>query len=95
MATSPDKHRLRAQAHTLKPTVLIGREGVTQAQIDTINRHLDQHQLVKVRFNEHKDRKRELSALIAKKTGSQQISLIGHTLTLYRANPDPAKKTAT
>jgi RNA-binding protein len=92
---APDKHALRAQAHNLKPTIQIGREGVTQAQLDTINRHLDQHQLIKIRFNEHKDQKRELSALIQEKTGSQQISLTGHTLTLYRPSTDPAKKTPT
>jgi RNA-binding protein len=93
MATPPEKlRRLRAQAHTLKPTVQIGKEGVTQAQIDTINRHLDQYELVKVRFNEYKDRKQELSALISERTGSQRVSLIGHTLTLYRASTDPAKR---
>jgi len=81
---APDKQALKAQAHKLKPTILIGREGVTQAQLDTISRHLDQRQLVKIRFNEHKERKQELSALIQEKTGSQQISLIGHTLTLYK-----------
>jgi RNA-binding protein len=89
--TAKQRSSLSAQAHSLKPTIQIGKEGVTQAQIDTINRHLDHHELIKVRFNEHKDRKIELSALITEKTSSQQVSLLGHTLTLYRASSDPNK----
>jgi RNA-binding protein len=84
--------RLRAQAHGLKPLVQIGKEGVTEAQVETIKRHLDHHELIKVKFNEHKDQRRELSAIIAEKTGSEQVSLTGNTLTLYRANHDPAKR---
>ena len=96
MATPPDQlHKLKAQAHTLKPTVLIGKEGVTQAQLDTIKRHLDHHHLIKVRFNEHKDQKQQLSALIAEKTGSQRISLTGNTLTLYKAQDTAKHKAAT
>jgi len=96
MSLTPEqRRRLRAQAHTLKPIVQIGKEGVTQAQLDTIRRGLEQHELVKVKFNEYKEQKHELSATIIESTGSEQVNLIGNTLTLYKMNTDPAKRKIT
>jgi len=96
MSLTPEqRRRLRAQAHTLKPIVQIGKEGVTQAQLDTIRRGLDQHELIKVKFNEYKEQKQELSTQIAESTGSEQVNLIGNTLTLYKMNTDPAKRKIT
>jgi RNA-binding protein len=89
------RRKLKAQAHSLNPIVQIGKEGVTQAQLDTISRGLDQHELIKVKFNEHKEQKHELSTQIAESTGSEQVTLIGNTLTLYKMNPDPAKRKIT
>ena len=96
MANPPEKLRkLRAQAHGLKPTVQIGKEGVTEAQIETIKRHLDHHELIKIKFNDYKEQKQQLSTQIAESTGSEQVNLIGNTLTLYKMNPDPAKRKIT
>jgi len=86
------RRKLKAHAHSLQPTVQIGREGVTPAQIQNIRSQLDQHELIKIRFNEHKQQRRQLSTQIAEQTDSEQIDLIGHTLILYKQNPDPAKR---
>ena len=88
----PKRRKLKAQAHHLNPIIQIGKEGVTEAQLETIRRDLDHHELIKIRFNEHKQQRRELSTLIAEKTGSEAIDLIGNTLILYQQNPDPAKQ---
>jgi RNA-binding protein len=88
----PKRRKLKAQAHHLNPIVQIGKEGVTEAQLETIKRHLEHHELIKIKFIEHKQQRRELSTLIAEKTGSEAIDLIGNTLIIYKQNPDPAKR---
>ena len=90
--TSKQKNSLKAQAHTLKPLVQIGHNGVTQAQIQTIHTHLDTHELIKIRFNDYKSQKQELSQTITEATQSSMVSLIGNTLTIYKRNPDPEKQ---
>jgi len=92
--TMPGQRRrtLKAQAHHLEPTIQIGRDGVTEAQLKNIDRLLDQHEIIKIRFNEHKQQRRQLSEHIAQQTGSEQVDLIGHTLILYRQHPDPTKR---
>ncbi|MBN2336422.1 ribosome assembly RNA-binding protein YhbY [Candidatus Bathyarchaeota archaeon] len=82
--TGEQKRGLRARAHTLKPTVQIGRNGVTETQLKQIKDELERHELIKVKFNDYKTRREELSDLIAEKTGSERIQLIGNTLVLYK-----------
>jgi RNA-binding protein len=90
--TGEQRRSLAAQAQSLKPLVQIGKNGVTPEQIETIKRDLDQHELVKIKFNDYKSQKQQLSTQIAESTGSEQVTLIGNTLTLYKRKPDPAKR---
>ena len=80
---------LEKNAQPLSALVQIGGAGVTENQIAQISRLLGEHELIKVKFNEFKDEKRELGAEIAEKTESTLVRLIGNVLILYR----PAKET--
>ena len=90
--TTQQKRNLKTKAHHLKPQIQIGRNGVTPQQINQIKQALDTHELVKIKFNHHKDQKTTLSQEITQQTDSTQIELKGNTLTIYRQNPDPAKR---
>lgn len=68
--------------------VQVGGAGVTENQISQIVRLLNEHELIKVKFNEFKDEKKELTAQIAEKTGSTAVRLIGNVAIFYL----PAKK---
>ena len=52
---------LRSQAHHLKPLVLIGRNGINQQVIGSVDLALKDHELIKVKFGEFKDAKKEMS----------------------------------
>jgi RNA-binding protein len=78
------KAQLKKQAHTLNPIVQIGKKGLTQEQITTIRNDLKHHQLIKIRFNDHKLQKKEISQKIAEETESTIIDIIGNTLILYK-----------
>jgi RNA-binding protein len=83
---------LRAQAHHLKPLVIIGVKGVTPQLLDTIDVALRDHELIKVKFSEFKESKKEISEEIAKATESEQVGLIGNIAILYRQQRDPEKR---
>jgi len=86
---SEQKKQLRAKAHTLKPVVITGNAGVTEAVLNEINLALDHHELIKVRVNAgDREQRKELSGQICEQTGAELIQSIGHIITLYRKNPD-------
>ena len=84
--TNSERQELKAKAHHLKPTIQIGRNGLTHEQIQTIKTHLEHHELIKIKFNDYKSQKEELSKKITEETDSEQIDLIGNTLILYKKN---------
>ncbi|HRS82158.1 MAG TPA: ribosome assembly RNA-binding protein YhbY [Smithellaceae bacterium] len=83
---------LRAQAHHLKPLVMVGAKGVTDGLIGSVDLALADHELIKVKFVEWKESKKEISARISLATQSELIGLIGNIAILYRQHPDPEKR---
>ncbi len=83
---------LRGEAHHLKPLVMIGAKGVTPQLIGSVDLALSDHELIKVKFIEFKESKKEISAQIAQATKSELVGLIGNIAILYRPNPDPEKR---
>lgn len=79
---------LEKHAQPLSALVQIGGAGVTERLVTQIDRLLEEHELVKIKFNEFKDEKQELSGQIARETDATLVRLIGNVLILYR----PAKK---
>ena len=88
MLNSRQKKNLRAKAHDLKPIVLIGKSGVSEGCIQSINEAIEVHELIKIKFIEHKDNKKPLSETICNKTNSEIVGNIGHTIMIFRQNPD-------
>ena len=88
---SQRKH-LRGEAHHLKPLVMIGTKGVTEQLIGSADFALKDHELIKVKFGEFKEAKKEIAAQIAKATKSELVGLIGNVAILYRQHPDPEKR---
>jgi RNA-binding protein len=85
---------LRGLAHALKPVVQVGQKGLTDAVVDSVEEALAIHELVKVKFIEHKekDQKAYFCEIIETKTGATMVGMIGHTAIFYRPQPDPEKR---
>ena len=83
---------LRAQAHSLKPVVLIGGAGLTDNVINEINQALEDHELIKVRVNaDDRDDKKRMIDSIAQQTDSETVQTIGHIGIFYRHNKKKPK----
>lgn len=82
------KH-LRGLGHTLKPIVLLGQAGLTEAVVTEAVRALNDHELVKVRVSGmDRDVRDDTIATLASRTDSELVGRIGHTALLYRQNKE-------
>ena len=90
--SSSNRSYLRSQAHHLEPVVLIGKHGITDGTIESIDRVLEARELIKIKFREFKDDKLSMSEKITELTNSQVVGVIGHTVIIFRQNPDSDKR---
>lgn len=85
---SADKKRLRAEAHGLKPVIMIGQSGLTAAVLAEIELALDSHELIKIRIRAERDDRKQISEKIISDTGAEFIQAIGQIIVVYRRNPN-------
>ncbi len=83
---------LKRMAHDLKPVVMIGKLGLTDSALEAVDRALDDHELIKVKFVGFKEEKKALSSLLEEKTEGVLVTLIGNIAVLYRQSRDPNKR---
>ena len=90
--SSTQRSYLRSQAHHLEPVVLIGKNGVSGGAIEAVNKALNARELIKIKFRDFKDNKQSISDEIATSANCQVVGMIGHTVILFRKNPDSEKQ---
>src|SRR5436305_7322081 len=90
--TGTERKYLRGQAHSLKPLVRIGKQGLTEGARHEIDAALDNHELIKVHAPGTKEEKQDLTRRIEEGTGAAAVGMIGHVIILYREQPDPEKR---
>ncbi len=83
---------LRGEAHHLRPLVLIGRNGINKQVIGSVDLALKDHELIKIKFGEFKEARKEISAKIAQATKSEVVGIIGNIAIFYRRHPEPEKR---
>jgi len=85
---SADKKKLRAQAHSLKPVIMIGQSGFTAAVLAEIELALNNHELIKIRIRAEREDRKQISEKICTDTGAELIQSIGQIIAIYRKNPN-------
>jgi RNA-binding protein len=79
---------LRAQAHALKPVVMIGAEGVTESVLAEIERALIAHELIKIRvFGDDREQRVAIYTEICDGLKAAPVQHIGKLLVVYRPAP--------
>ena len=83
---------LRALAHSKKPVVQIGKDGLTAGVVKAIAQALLDHELIRVKIlPEAPEDRKFVAAHAASKTMSDVVQLVGRIVTLYK--PHPKKRT--
>lgn len=89
--TNPQIRSLKARAQRLKATLEIGKEGISPSFLAALDNALKHHELIKVRFGQFKEEKKELAPQLADKSGSHLITRVGNVVVLFRPKtPDGA-----
>lgn len=87
--SNPQKKKLKAHAHSLKPVVRLGQSGLTDNVLDEIELAIEHHELIKVKISaEDRDDKKLTIQKIADRTRSDIVQSIGFMAVFYRENSD-------
>ena len=85
MLTSKQRAEYRAQANTLETTLMVGKDGVTEAVISEAENLLAARELVKGKVLETALMSaREVSDAICEATGADGVSCVGYKFVIYR-----------
>lgn len=83
-----DKKKLKAQAHSLNPVVMIGQSGLTDAVLAEIELALNSHELIKLRIRAEREDRKQIAEKICLDTNAALIQSIGQISVIYRKNPE-------
>jgi RNA-binding protein len=87
--SAAQKRHLRGLAHALKPVILVGGKGVTDALIAELDQVLERHELVKVKVAaEDRETRDAWIELLVERSEAAAVQRVGHTVTLFRASRD-------
>ena len=96
MITSKQRAELRARANELDTTLMIGKEGVTDATVQELDRQLEARELVKGKVLETALMSaREVSDQLCEALGAEGIQCVGNKFVVWRRSETLAKKTGT
>lgn len=83
--SNPEIRKLKAQAQRLEATFKVGKAGLSEGFVKSVDEGLEHRELVKVKFVEFKEEKKALAPELAERTRSQLIMRVGNVAVLYRA----------
>ena len=76
---------LKGLAHSLKPVVLLGNNGLTEAVFAEIDFALNHHELIKIKIpTDDRETKALIVEAICRETNSTKVQVIGKTLVIFR-----------
>ncbi len=86
-----EKKTLRKKAHSLKPVVMIGQHGLTDAVLAEVDIALNAHELIKIRIRgADKNKRTEQCAQIEHQLSAEVVHQIGGITVLYRPATVPS-----
>jgi len=85
--TNAEIRKLKARAQHLEPMFKVGKAGLSEGFVKSVEEGLTHHDLVKIKFVEFKDEKKTLAPALAEKTSSHLIMRVGNVAVFYRRLP--------
>ncbi|WP_395344162.1 ribosome assembly RNA-binding protein YhbY [Ningiella sp. W23] len=87
--TTKQKQYLKGLAHSLKPVVQLGANGLTEGVVAEIDNALSHHELIKVKVpSDDREEKSLIMDAIVGETKSHKVQSIGHVLVIYKPSED-------
>ena len=90
--TSKQRSFLRGRAHPLQPVVMIGKDGLSEALLQSLETALKHHELVKIKVPaDDQESFRATVDEVLSAVDCEKIQTIGHLLVVFRASSPPGK----
>ncbi|MEH6453368.1 MAG: ribosome assembly RNA-binding protein YhbY [Psychromonas sp.] len=87
--SNKQKQHLKGLAHSLKPVVLLGQNGLTEGVLAEIENALNHHELIKVKVaTTDREVKQLIIDAIVRETEAINITKIGHIVVLFRQSEE-------
>lgn len=87
--SNKQKKHLKSLAHSLKPVVLLGQNGLTEGVLAEIEGALDHHELIKVKVaTDDREMKQLIIDAIVRETNAVNVTKIGHIVVLFRQSEE-------
>ena len=83
---------LRGLAHSYKPLVQVGKEGLSESVLRAIDTALEAHELIKLKIAAERDEREQFVPAIQARLTCKCVGTVGRIAILYRENPDPEKR---
>ena len=91
--TGKQKSFLRSLGQKLEPVVMMGKEGVTPTVVEAAREAIKKRELIKVRVLQNcMDDPKEMAQMLAERTRSELVQVIGRKFVLYKEGKDDKKK---
>lgn len=90
--TNTQRNYLRRQAHDLRATVQLGKNGLTPAFIASVEQELNARELIKVKLMDFRDQKEEIIDELCEALDATPVTIIGNTAIVYREHRDPERR---
>ncbi len=87
--SNKQKQYLKGLAHSIKPVVQLGGNGLTEGVLAEIDSALSHHELIKVKVpTDDRDEKALIMDAIIRETEAVKLQVIGHVLIMFRQSED-------
>ena len=91
--TSKQRAYLKSLAMTMDPILQIGKGSLTPEYITSVREALDARELIKISVLQNcPDDPKEMAQVMAERTHSQVVQVIGRKIVLYKEGKDDKKK---
>ena len=91
--TSKQRAYLKSLAMTMDPILQIGKSSLTPEYIASVREALDARELIKISVLQNcLDDPKEMAQVMAERTHSQVVQVIGRKIVLYKEGKDDKKK---
>jgi len=89
MLTGKQKRFLRAMGTAHDPIVQVGKNGVTDSVLFSLNEALDAREIVKIKVLKNSlDDTKNVAQELSEKTNSELVQVVGRNIILYKANKE-------
>lgn len=92
MLTGSQRKFLRGVAHGLHAKAQIGKEGLTDTVVASLDDLLTARELVKVQILAEREERAAIAAALEPRLGCECVGTIGRMAILYRQQPDPERR---